>query len=321
MTTSAITSNASNNAKLKPKVDLKFALKAVCFLCIVVLFIFHGGLICLLSWLVKTGRTFAIGAAGGASKEKNIKASTKTIDDKLVRALTRHTSRYSKLVLRCIGLSILGKDNLRAAVQETSGKCLIVSNHLSYLDVLIYSSVVPARFVTSKEVEADVFLGNMAKLGGSFFVERRNRSTLDKDIQDLAGTLDSAYPVVLFPEGTSSNGEQVLPFKAGLLESAFKSNARVLPVCLAYEKANGSRLTREMADKVFYYGDMEFLSQLMGLLSLRSITVTLTPMEPFYNPAQDPGLETSRKKLADLSHMRIAGAYAGRRVEPSLNQL
>ena len=92
----------------------------------------------------------------------------------------------------------------------------MVCNHMSYLDILILSTVRPAVFVTSVEMEKTFFLGDMAKLGGSFFVDRVNRRKMKAEVQALVDLLEQGFNVFIFPEGTSTNGEGVLPFKKSL---------------------------------------------------------------------------------------------------------
>src|SRR6185437_308568 len=99
-------------------------------------------------------------------------------------------------------------------------KGLLVSNHLSYVDILIISSITPAIFVAKREVSGWPVFGPLARMGGTLFVDRGRRTLVGKTTDEIQSALDQGALVVLFPEGTSSNGQTVLPFKSSLLEPA-----------------------------------------------------------------------------------------------------
>ncbi len=152
---------------------------------------------------------------------------------------------------------------------------LLVSNHMSYLDILVISSVVPAVFVTSVDLKESGFLGTLAELGGSIFVERRNRSQIERDLESMTQTLKDGFNIMIYPEGTSSNGEKVLPFKKSLLMSAVNSGKNIMPVCIKYREINGKAFSAENRDHVCWYGDMNFIPHFMQLLKTEKVKVEL----------------------------------------------
>ena len=111
---------------------------------------------------------------------------------------------------------------------------LFVSNHMSYLDVLIFSAKVPSVFVTSVDMGQVFFLGTLAEMGGSIFVERRSRHRVDQDLSNMTNTLRNGFNIVIYPEGTSTDGQKLLPFKKSLLMSAVDSEREIVPVALKY---------------------------------------------------------------------------------------
>jgi len=136
----------------------------------------------------------------------------------------------------------------------TSG--LIVSNHLSHLDILLYGSLGPATFVSKKDVRKWPLLGRLARNGGTIFVDReRTSQTADaaRQIEDLLRSAGNALPVVLFPEGTSSDGNTVLPFRSPFFEPAIRAAAAITPAAIAYraDETDESTLTY-WGDKVFF---------------------------------------------------------------------
>ncbi len=138
---------------------------------------------------------------------------------------------------------------------------LIVSNHLSYLDILCYSSIAPCVFVSKSEVRGWPVFGRLATNGGTIYVERRSRTDAGRVAKKIEDALRNGIRVVLFPEGTSTGGDTVLPFHAPLLESAIRAEAAVTPAAIAYEMEHG-----DPRQDVCYWGEMTFATHFLGLL-------------------------------------------------------
>lgn len=222
---------------------------------------------------------------------------------KLRRAMrVRNTSFFSRLALALLGIRAHVDHGER--LHANGGGRLIVSNHLSYIDVLIISSLVPSVFITSVELKRTFLLGALAWFGGCLFVERRNPSGLKQEIKDIAHVLDQGFSVVLFPEGTTSNGDCVRQFKNSLFDAAVSAGSDILPLCLRYTKINGESVTAGNRDDVFYYGGMTFFKHLPRLVSQKSINVDVIPLKTIAARA-----DVSRKELAAQAHDAISTAY------------
>jgi lyso-ornithine lipid O-acyltransferase len=219
-------------------------------------------------------------------------------------AAIRVVSGFARVILMLFGIRVHVKH--RDRLHKTGNGPLIVSNHLSYIDILVISTLVPSVFITSVELKNTALLGMLARLSGSIFVERRKPSGLMREIEDIAFTLGQGLPVVLFPEGTTSNGERVQPFKNPLLDSAVIAQADIVPVCLRYLRANDKHITPQNRDNVFYYGGVSFGKHLLRLLSLASVDVEVVPLKAI---CVHPG--RSRKDLATETHDVISAAYHG----------
>jgi len=229
------------------------------------------------------------------------------VSGKARRAMrARATSFFSRLALPLFGIRVQVDhgERLRA---KTGGR-LVVSNHLSYVDVLIISSLVPSIFITSVELQHTFLLGTLARLSGCLFVERRKFSGLRREIDDITRVLGQGFPVVLFPEGTTSNGDCVRQFKNSLFDAAVSAGADILPFCLRYTKINGESVTAGNRDAVFYYGGMTFFRHLPRLVSQKSVDVEVIPLKTI---AATSGV--SRKELAAQAHDAICAAYQARR--------
>jgi len=191
-----------------------------------------------------------------------------------------------------------------AGLNPNSARHLIVSNHLSYLDVLVISSWLPASFVTSMEVRKTPFLGKICLYAGSLFVERRHASSVRTDAQDLSRNLKSGINVAVFPEATSTDGSCVRPFKRGLLTAAKLSGVDILPVCINYTHIDGQPIDHKNRDVVFYYGEMNFFPHLIRLLRARSVSVELKVLDHVAAYHPDPAYEPT-----ELAFQRVQGAY------------
>lgn len=147
---------------------------------------------------------------------------------------------------------------------------LLVSNHLSYLDIVVICSVVPAVFVSKAEVRRWPVFGALAKMGGTIFIRRERRLDVGAVNGEIEKALADGALVVVFPEGTSSDGETVLPFRASLLEPALRGGHEISLACLRYELADGDAKT-----EVCYWGDHSFFPHLLNLLGKKSVRATL----------------------------------------------
>jgi len=216
-------------------------------------------------------------------------------------ALLKISQYTAKTLLWIMGVSV----SIKHIHEYPKGQgFMLVANHVSYLDILVLYALAPFRFITSVEVQRDWFLGTLCTLGGCLFVERRNRVKLQREIKIVAENLKQGINVVLFPEGTTSNGSTVLRFKATLMESAVLAGAPILPLCLNYTHINGQPISDEFSDKVYWYGDMTFFPHLVGLLSLRSIKIDLKVLAPI--PISK---SSTRKALADEAHRSITHCH------------
>lgn len=172
--------------------------------------------------------------------------------------------------------------DIKVAVQgEIPQSGLIVSNHLSYLDILCYSSMAPCIFVSKSEVRKWPVFGRLATKGGTIYIDRENKADAPRVAKLMEDTLRSGVRVVLFPEGTSSDGSTVLRFHAPLFESAVQAGATITPAALLYEMSEG-----DPAKDVCYWGDMTFGPHFLTLLSKGEVRANIdlgNPRQGFSN--------------------------------------
>ncbi len=147
---------------------------------------------------------------------------------------------------------------------------LIVSNHLSYLDVLVFSAAAQSCFVSKMEVRSWPVVGWAAHLAGTIFIDR-SRAAATHEIQpEMQAALAAGVRLVLFPEGTSSSGEALLPFRSSLFQPAIDLNAPITAAAITYSIPDG-----DPGQEVCYWGEMTLLPHLLNLLTKDRILAEL----------------------------------------------
>jgi lyso-ornithine lipid O-acyltransferase len=147
---------------------------------------------------------------------------------------------------------------------------LVVSNHLSYLDILFYASLRPCIFVSKSEVLSWPLFGILARCGGTIFIERSRTHGVDEPAREIAAALTLGVPVILFPEGTSTDGSTVLPFRTSLFQPAIATQAPIHSAAIGYSLADG------VESDLCYYGDITFLPHLLRMLTRNGIEVRIS---------------------------------------------
>ena len=156
---------------------------------------------------------------------------------------------------------------------------LFVSNHISYLDIPILGSNFPLRFVAKSEVASWNFFGFLAKLARTIFIKRNRHDTISQK-NKIKKALLLKEQVLIFPEGTTSDGNRVLSFKSSLLSAVEKGDFLIQPITLLYSEINGIPINRWLRPVIAWYGDMELQPHLSTLVSLRPIKVRLILSDP-----------------------------------------
>lgn len=170
---------------------------------------------------------------------------------------------------------------------------LLVCNHLSYLDILVLAALTPCRFVAKSEVKRWPVFGWFAQLAGTIFVERNRRMNTGVSAENIAVALSEGPLVVLFPEGTSSGGETVLPFKSSLLEPACDARHSLAVGFIRYELADGN-----VSEEVCYWKDMTLVPHLINLMTKRALQASV-----HFASASRQG--NNRKELAGELHSTV----------------
>ncbi len=210
------------------------------------------------------------------------------------RARVRWLHRVSPWLLRTTGVRC---DYERGEEILPHGGGMTVLNHISYVDVLLIASRYPVVFVTSTEVRDGSALGPLCKLAGGAFVDRRSASKMRGEITALAQLMREGLNVVVFPEATSTRGDRVLPFKAGMFEAVRVAER---PLWVARVSYPASQLRTAS-----YAGDDVFIGHLTGLLAAPAHTPRVTWLA--HDP--QPGARDARE-LARWAREVVVGESA-----------
>ena len=223
---------------------------------------------------------------------------------------------YHRILRALIGVRIreIGK-------RSTDFPLLILANHASWLDIVVITSLTPAVFVAKKEVAGWPIFGWLARLQRTVFIDRGRRHRTGAATQEIAERLVGGDAVVLFAEGTSSDGNRVLPFRSALIgavhhaigSSTHHDRVTVQPLSLAYVNLNGLPLGRSFRSRVAWYGDADLVPHLVGVCAAGAVDVTVSWGEPVsYDMSAD------RKDIARVAEQAVRKMTAqGRRAAPA----
>jgi 1-acyl-sn-glycerol-3-phosphate acyltransferase len=181
---------------------------------------------------------------------------------------------------------------------QPPGRGLVVANHLSYLDILIFSAVMPCFFVAKAEIKNWPYFGRAARTGGSLFIDRNSPASAEKVAALIAERLVLPVPVLFFPEGTSTDGSSLLRFHSWLFEPAIRAGAPVTAAALRYVPLNGAE-ERELC----WFGDHPFLSHLWKTLGTAGFTAELRFSEPHVYPHRRTAAERTRAEITAMRNV------------------
>lgn len=185
---------------------------------------------------------------------------------------------------------------------------LILANHVSWSDISVIGAVAPVVFVAKSEVKSWPVFGWLARLQRTIFIERDRRNKTGEHARAMADRLIGGDAVLLFPEGTSSDGIRILPFRSALIgsvhhaigDSTHHDRVMVQPVSLAYVRYGGIPVGRALRDKVAWYGEMDLVPHLLGVLASGAVDVTVSWGEPIVYD-----INADRKRIARDAELSV----------------
>lgn len=203
----------------------------------------------------------------------------------------RIKQRWSRWLVAALGVTLcpdpIPPDTLPAG--------LLVANHISFLDIFVINALMPLTFVAKSDVSGWPLIGWLTARTGNLFIERGNRQAAYAMQTHMAETLRSEQRLCIFPEGTSSTGETVLPFHAALLESAIEAEKPVICLALGYQDEQGG-----------FSAAPAFVGQDTLLESLRRIASHPGLVARIRCVGVLPTVGMNRRQLGHLAHQHIA---------------
>lgn len=198
---------------------------------------------------------------------------------------------------------------LRVIGQLPAGRpVLFVANHSSWVDIVALGAVLPACFIAKGDVARWPVIGQIAKLGRTIFVSRA-RETVGQEQRELERRLAAGDNILLFPEGTTSDGNRVLPFSSAFLTLAFcPAHPAVQPVTIVYDELDGLPVRRGDRAEIAWYGDMELAPHFLKLGQRCSFRATIVLGAPV-----PPGAHKNRKTLSAALETEISATAAALR--------
>ncbi|HLL27247.1 MAG TPA: lysophospholipid acyltransferase family protein [Xanthobacteraceae bacterium] len=202
-------------------------------------------------------------------------------------------SFYHRIILSVLGIRV----NVRGT-PTAERPLLLVSNHSSWIDILALSSLMPLKFIAKSEIAGWPLFGLLAKLQRSVFVNRSRRQATVEVNREIASRLSEGDPVVLFGEGTSGDGNRVMPFRTALLgamEQVLGEGGRgfLQPVSVSYTRLHGIPMGRQHRAIAAWYGDISLVPHLVRVFRTGAIDVVVT-----FGPPITVEANADRKTLA-----------------------
>ena len=192
-------------------------------------------------------------------------------------------TRYYGVLSWILGLRI------RVVGEPTRDRAVLyVSNHVSWADILVIGSIAPVAFVAKSEVARWPLVGPTAKLQRTVFVDRARRHQTGDAVGEMVKRLQEGISVVLFAEGTSNDGNRVLPFRSSLLgavkhvaaHGGAGSDILVQPMAICYTGVHGIPMGRLHRPLAAWYGDLDFMPHIKAFIACGAVDVTVTYGEP-----------------------------------------
>lgn len=216
-----------------------------------------------------------------------------TAEKEMVRSIAEFTRTWANAMCRilCIRVTMTGH------FDEIKTGC-IVSNHISYLDILVIGSIRPSVFMAKHEVRRWPIIGWLARLAGTVFVDRGSKRSAPKSFGEIARILECGVNIVFFPEGTTTDGSFVREFKSTFFHVPASLNVPVIPVSIMYTHLEGRKIEPHQRNAVSWHGDMCLLPHFWDILGLRHLDVTLHFNPAIHGVCEVSGERKTRKALS-----------------------
>lgn len=173
---------------------------------------------------------------------------------------------------------------------KTASNNMLVANHISWLDIHAINSILPVRFIAKSDIKTWPVFGYLAKKSQVLFIERGKRQHAPRIVDATSLSLQAGDNVCVFPEGTTTDGTTIMPFKGSVMESALQAKSTVWPIAIRYPRTDGSINT-----EVAYAGETTLLESIHAVLQQNRAVIELHFLAPI--PSHGPAWRPKRREL------------------------
>lgn len=181
-------------------------------------------------------------------------------------------SWWCRQLLRAFNLQVI---HLGYAPQQTPTKTMVIANHISWSDIHALNSLMPLKFIAKSEIKTWPIFGYLVSKANTIFIDRKKRQDIKYSINIARNSLENGDNLCLFPEGTTTDGTEIRPFKTSLIQAAILAKATIQPVAIRYPKAND-----EMNTDVAYAGETTLIESMQKILTMQQPMVELHFLRP-----------------------------------------
>ena len=199
--------------------------------------------------------------------------------------------RWSLLLLKIFKINLVVNNDLKKILSKKN--YLIVSNHISWLDIFVINSAYPVAFVAKKSISKWPILSWLVKASETIFIDRKRITKIKETSKEVENFLKNKGSICIFPEGTSSDGSKLLNFKSNLLQTAINKNISVLPIAIQYLQ------NQNFCSAPAYYAELSLLDSIRNLIRFDNIEAKLTILTEIKSISD-------RKVLAKEAYVKIS---------------
>jgi 1-acyl-sn-glycerol-3-phosphate acyltransferase len=199
--------------------------------------------------------------------------------------------RWSSLLLKIFKINLVVNNDLKKILRKKN--YLIVSNHISWLDIFVINSACPVAFVAKQSISKWPILSWLVKASETIFIDRKRITKIKETSKEVENFLKNKGSICIFPEGTSTDGSQLLNFKSNLLQTAINKSISVLPIAIQYFH------NQEFCSAPAYHADLSLLDSIRNLIKLNNIEAKLTILKEIKSISD-------RKVIANEAYVKIS---------------
>ena len=202
----------------------------------------------------------------------------------------RYIKNWSKRLLSILKIHLEINQDLNKLLSNKH--FLIVSNHISWLDIFLINSIFPISFLSKGDVERWPLIGKLTKCADTIYIKRGNKKSLSMASDLIEKKLNKMDSVIFFPEGFATDGSKLLPFKSNFFQTAINCNVSILPLAIQY--TSDGKFTSAPS----YAGDISLVQSMLSSIRIKNLTAHISVLPVISN-------KKNRKVVANEAHQKI----------------